>query len=82
MICGSHWGIHHHHITFRSSFRNPGSDTLENLVCVCWRCHDIYCHGTKEKRWRRILEEYIEKMKPWNEAHRKQAEEIYKKYRR
>lgn len=82
VICGSHWGIHHHHITFRSSFRDPGNDTLENLVCVCWRCHDIYCHGTKEKRWQRILEEYIEKMKPWNEAHRKQAEEIYKKYRR
>lgn len=76
VICGSRYGIHHHHIVFRSSL---GSDTLENLVCVCWKCHDRYCHGVEEKKWRENLKEYIRSVSDWNATHKKQAEEIYKR---
>jgi hypothetical protein len=84
VICRSRWGIHHHHVIFRSSFRDPGSDTLNNLVCVCWKCHDLYCHGVEEMKCQERLQKYLqsEQVKAWNEAHKEQAELIYKKYRR
>lgn len=81
IICGSHWKLHFHHIVFRSSL---GSDTLENLVCVCFRCHGIYCHGVKEKRWRESFKEYMGRkdITQWNKDHQEQAQAIYKRYKK
>ena len=76
VICGSTYGIHHHHIVFRSAL---GSDTLENLVCVCWKCHDRHCHGVEEKKWREHLKEYIQSLSDWKDTHKEIAEEIYKR---
>lgn len=78
VICGSHWGIHHHHVIFRSAY---GSDTIDNLVDVCARCHDVYCHGVKEKHWRNCLREYLnsEKCVEFERKNKDRIEEIYRR---
>jgi len=79
IICGSHSALHVHHVRFRSAY---GSDTLDNLVCVCAKCHDIYCHGVKSKRWRNSFIDYLAGKREWNEAHKEQALNIYTKHER
>lgn len=37
-LCGCRNNLHSHHIVFRSQ---GGDDSLENLVTVCARCHDL-----------------------------------------
>jgi len=34
--CGSRNDLHQHHIEYRS---HGGSDELDNLVTLCWKCH-------------------------------------------
>lgn len=84
--CGKSVGrFHHHHIRFRSA---GGSDTLENLILLCENCHDIYAHGNtglKEQKYRMLFRDCrmdTGSIKEWNESHRAQAEEIYRKHRR
>ena len=81
VICNSHWAIHHHHVIFRSAM---GSDTINNLVCVCARCHDVYCHGIKEKRWRNCLLEYLGswKCKMFELKNKEKLEKIYERNRK
>ena len=81
--CGKSVGrFHHHHIRFRSAY---GSDTLENLILLCENCHEIYAHGTKEKKFRLLFQDcrmstgYI---KQWNKDHQEQAQAIYKRYKK
>lgn len=54
VICGSPY-VQHHHIVFRSG---GGSDTPDNLVCLCAGCHSIYAHGKKAKSWQKMLQDY------------------------
>lgn len=79
VICGSAWNIHHHHCRFRSAY---GSDTIDNLVDVCARCHDVYCHGSKKKRWAETLKDYLssEKCTIFSKIHDKEIKNIYKRY--
>lgn len=59
VICGSPY-IQHHHVIFRSA---GGSDTPENLVCLCSGCHSVYAHGKKSKSWQKILLDYLQDTK-------------------
>lgn len=81
--CGKSVGrFHHHHIRFRSAW---GSDTLENLICLCENCHAIYAHGKKEKLYRKQFQDFrmnTGRIKEWNERHREEAEKIYERYRK
>lgn len=81
--CGKSMGrFHHHHIRFRSSY---GSDTLDNLICLCENCHSIYAHGDKSKKYKILFQDcrmetgYI---KEWNRQHKDQAKDIYERYRK
>lgn len=41
-ICGTTESVHQHHIRFRSA---QGSDEANNLVTLCFRCHeDVHNH--------------------------------------
>lgn len=77
IICGAPSGLHHHHVRFRSAW---GSDREDNMVLLCAACHDIYAHGTKEKGYRAMFQDYLESehVKAWREAHRADLERIYK----
>lgn len=79
IICGSHSGLHHHHVRFRSAY---GSDTADNLVLLCFKCHDIYAHGKKERIFASEFSEYLnsEKCRKWNDTHREELDLIYSKY--
>lgn len=81
--CGKSVGrMHHHHIRFRSGY---GSDTLDNLILLCENCHTMYAHGDHEKKYRILFLDCrmdTGPIKEWNEAHRTEAEEIYRIYRR
>lgn len=81
--CGKSVGrFHHHHIRFRSAY---GSDTLENLIFLCENCHAIYAHGTNERKFKLLFQDCrmaIPPIKGWNERHKKEAQAIYKQYRR
>lgn len=50
------------------------------MVLLCAACHDIYAHGTKEKGYRAMFQDYLESehVKAWREAHRADLERIYK----
>lgn len=81
--CGKSVGrFHHHHIRFRSEY---GSDTLENLICLCENCHSIYAHGVKSKKFRVLFTDCRMEsgpIKEWNKAHEQEAEKIYTRFRR
>lgn len=70
-----------HHVRTRGAY---GGDVIENLVLLCHECHMTKAHGIEAAKWKGYLKAYLQSecIKAWNEAHRKQAEEIYKKYRR
>lgn len=78
--CGKSIGrFHHHHIRFRSAY---GSDTLENLILLCENCHEIYAHGTNEKKYRMLFTDCrMEQgnIKEWNKIHRSEALKIYER---
>ena len=80
IICGDTWHVEVHHVKFRSAY---ASDTIDNLVCICKKCHDIYCHGVKEKGWQASLREYLDskKCRDFNALHKKQIDAIYSKYK-
>ena len=80
--CGKSVGaFQHHHIRFRSAY---GSDTLENLMCLCDDCHANKAHSEHSKRYvvafkARMASGY---MAFFNVLHWKDAQEIYQKYRK
>lgn len=76
IICGSSFGLHHHHVRFRSAW---GSDREDNLVCLCFKCHDIYAHGRKEKAYRDSFLEYLQRpdIVEWRKANKDRLEKIY-----
>lgn len=75
-LCGSPIGLHHHHIRFRSAW---GSDTIDNLILLCYKCHDIYAHGTKEKGYRSMFEDYVngDYCQSFKEGHQEELDKIY-----
>lgn len=81
ILCGSHNGIHHHHVIFRSAM---GQDREDNLVCLCWRCHDIYAHWKKEKSYRAMFLDYLqsEKCKEWRALNADRINKVYKERRK
>lgn len=78
VICGSPY-VQHHHIQFRSG---GGSDTPDNLVCLCAGCHAIYAHGKKSKSWQAILMDYVNDVKfdEFYAKHLKDMQTIIKRY--
>src|SRR5580698_11124645 len=40
--CGSRSNLHPHHLTFRS---HGGTHTMENLLTLCWKCHQLIHDG-------------------------------------
>lgn len=72
--------FHHHHIRFRSDY---GSDTLENLILLCDKCH-AKAHGVEEKAFQKELLERVNDDYAgfFNEMYQTEAQEIYKKYRK
>lgn len=78
VICGSPY-VQHHHIKFRSG---GGSDTPDNLVCLCAGCHAIYAHGKKSKSWQAILMDYVNDVKfdEFYAKHLKDMRAIIKRY--
>lgn len=54
-LCDSNRGLQIHHVIHRSQ---GGSDSPQNLITVCWRCHAVL-HGTR-------LPEYPDWMGPEN----------------
>ena len=79
-ICGSHTGLQHHHVVFRSA---GGDDREDNLILLCWRCHDAYAHGPRLKSFRDMFKEYLasDPVKAWRKQHRKELEAVYKNRR-
>lgn len=77
IICNATTGLHHHHVVFRSAL---GGDREDNMVVLCANCHDIWAHGTKEKRYRAMFQEYLESphIVEWRKAHWKELEAVYK----
>lgn len=55
IVCRSP-NVQHHHVIFRSA---GGEDTIDNLVCLCPRCHTIYAHGDNELYWRCEFLKYL-----------------------
>lgn len=78
ILCGSPFGLHHHHVRFRSAW---GSDREDNMVLLCYKCHDIYAHGHKEKSYRSMFLEYLdsEKCRAWREENKERLEDIYRR---
>lgn len=76
IICGASFGLHHHHVRFRSAW---GSDREDNLVLLCYKCHDIYAHGKKEKSYRGEFEEYLqsERCKEFRRENQDRLDRIY-----
>ena len=55
--CGaSNARLQHHHIIFRSAY---GSDTLDNLILLCEKCHYELAHGVEEKKYRLLFAQRI-----------------------
>lgn len=81
ILCGSYTGLQHHHVRFRSNY---GSDIEENLVLLCYRCHDIYAHGKNEKSYRAMFEEYLhlERCEEWRKSHMEELLSIYRRYKK
>ncbi len=44
-MCGS-WGADVHHISNKGSGGSKCKDYIENLICLCRKCHDK-CHSDK-----------------------------------
>ena len=62
-----------------------GSDTLENLILLCENCHEIYAHGDNERKYRVLFTDCrmdVGRMKAWNEAHKGEAERIYRRFKK
>lgn len=80
-LCHATTGLHHHHIRFRSAW---GSDTIDNLILLCYKCHDIYAHGEKEKGYQKVFEGYTdsEHCKRFKEEHKEELERIYQMRRK
>lgn len=78
VICGSPY-IQHHHVIFRSA---GGSDTPENLVCLCSRCHSVYAHGKKSKSWQKMLIDYVsdERFDAFYAEHLRKIKDLIKHY--
>lgn len=80
--CGKSVGaFQHHHIRFRSAY---GSDILENLICLCDDCHANKAHGVHSKQYKGAFQTRMQNgyMAFFNALHWKEAQEIYKKYRK
>lgn len=79
IICNSDYGIHHHHVVRRT---HGGADREDNLVLLCYKCHDIYAHGKKEKSYRSMFLEYLdsEKCRKFRRKHKAELDEIYTAY--
>lgn len=78
VICGSPY-IQHHHVIFRSA---GGSDTPENLVCLCSGCHSVYAHGKKSKSWQKMLIDYVsdERFDAFYAKHLSKINDLIKRY--
>lgn len=79
--CGaSNTRLQHHHIIFRSAY---GSDTLDNLILLCEKCHRELAHGAEAKRYRLLFACRITDHvgSAFNMRHEAEAMEIYRKYR-
>lgn len=81
ILCNSSYGLHHHHVVFRSKIH---SDREDNLVLLCFKCHDIYAHGKKEKAYQGEFLDYLQNpsTRVWRAAHETALENIYMKYQR
>lgn len=82
ILCGRPWGLHHHHVKFRSAL---GSDTEDNLVLLCFECHQIYAHGKKERAYRDMFLEYLQDSATccnFRIARGKDLQKIYDKYKK
>lgn len=77
ILCESNYGIHHHHVRFRSAY---GSDISENLILLCESCHQRWAHGLKEKEFQKQFEEYLNspRVVEWTEQHRAKIDKILK----
>lgn len=43
--CGFRDGLHPHHIVYKSK---GGTDTMDNIITLCWRCHrDVHEHKVR-----------------------------------
>jgi 5-methylcytosine-specific restriction endonuclease McrA len=40
--------LHPHHMVYKSQ---GGADTLENLICLCFRCHTMHHLGNLDIAW-------------------------------
>ena len=49
-----------HHIVPRSA---GGSNDLDNLCCLCWKCHHTRAHGSNAKEIQKILQQLIRQKK-------------------
>jgi len=41
-VCGATYSLHVHHVKYRSHL---GEDALDNLVTLCWKCHELVHDG-------------------------------------
>ena len=46
--CNNTFGLHPHHLIFRS---HGGKDEIDNLICLCWLCHRAVHDGFLEVTW-------------------------------
>ena len=74
--------LQHHHVRFRSA---GGGDTLGNLILLCDVCHRDLAHGVKEKEYAKTFEDSRMRKDPilsFNVRTQKDAEDIYRKYKK
>lgn len=79
--CGaSNTRLQHHHIIFRSAY---GSDTMNNLILLCEKCHHELAHGVEARKYRVLFSQRIADPigLAFNMRHKEEAIEIYQKYR-
>ena len=58
---------------------------MENLILLCENCHEIYAHGDNERKYRVLFTDCrmdVGRMKAWNEAHKGEAERIYRRFKK
>lgn len=73
--------VDHHHVMFRSA---GGSDTEDNLVCLCRKHHMELAHGNDRWHWKREFQKYLqsEYCREWREEHAEELNELYERYRK
>lgn len=61
--CNNRAGLHPHHIVYRSA---GGTDTMDNLVTLCWICHRAVHDGflTCERHMDKVVFERLRGWKP------------------